>query len=316
MKTVVIRHELPEWSDWYVEQLSEAFPGNDFRAAHSLEDAMAHAADAHAFIGIGPKMTPDLVAAMGKLEWVQSLTTGVDNLLAMKEMPSGLPISKCVGVQGPQMSELALLFMLALSRRLPDTLSAQARRVWDRRPQPLLHGKTVCLLGLGSIAETVALYCGTLGMTVTGISGRRNAPGVDRIYPRDRLAEAAAEADFLIVLVPLSPETRHIVGRDVLRAMKPSAYLVNIARGGCVDEEALVAALEAGEIAGAGIDVFETEPLPPESPLWNAPNVILTPHIGGFADVYYKQCFPTVLENCRIYLEVGPDALTDAARRT
>lgn len=315
MKTVVIRHELPEWTDWYVEQLSNEFPGTEFRAAHSLEDAFTHAGATQAFVGIGPKMTPALVSAMSRLEWVQSLTTGVDNLLAMKEFPAGVPISKVTGVQGPQMSELALTMMLALSRRLPQMLDAQARRVWDRRPQPLLQGKTVCLLGLGRIAEKLALYCKTLGMTVTGVSGRTEAPNVDRVFPREKLIEAAAAADFLVVLIPLSPKTRHIVGREVLSAMKPSAFLVNIARGGCVDEDALVEALKGGRIAGAGIDVFETEPLPAESPLWTAPNAILTPHVGGFADVYHRQCFPTVLRNMRLYLEGGPDALIDAVRK-
>ncbi|MBV0912270.1 D-2-hydroxyacid dehydrogenase [Anianabacter salinae] len=316
MKTVTIRHELPDWSDWYAAELSQSFPGNTFRAAHSLEQAMALAPETEVFVGIGPKMTPDLVAAMPRLEWVQSLTTGIDNLLAMEAFPKGVPISKCTGVQGPQMSELALMFMLALSRRLPEVLAAQHRAEWDRRPQPLLHGKTVCLLGLGSIAETLALYCRTMGMTVTAVSGRSAAPNVDRIHPRDRLTEAAAEADFLVVLVPLSPDTRHIVGRDVLAAMKPTAFLINIARGGCVDEAALLDALRTGAIAGAGVDVFETEPLPAGDPLWSAPNVILTPHVGGFADVYHKQCFPTVRENFRRYLDGGPDALTEASRRT
>lgn len=316
MKTFVIRHELPEWSDWYVKTLADEFPGHSFRTAYTLDDAMALAAETQVFIGIGPKMTPELVTAMPRLEWVQSLTTGIDNLLAMKEMPPQVPISKCSGVQGPQMSEHALMLMLALARRLPETLSAQARHSWQRTAQPLLHGKTVCLLGLGSIAETLALYCKTLGMTVTGVSGRADAPHVSRIYPRAQFLDAVAEADFLVVLIPLLPETRHIVGEAVLAAMKPTAFLINIARGGCVDEAALLSALESGGIAGAGVDVFETEPLPDTNPLWSAPNVILTPHVGGFADVYHKQCFPIVLENCRRYLQDGPDALSDAVRRT
>lgn len=316
MKTCVIQHELPEWSDWYAQQLSAAFPQHRFHAVHDAVQAEARAEEAHVFIGIAPKMSPRLVGRMRRLEWVQSLTTGVDNLLAMEEMPKGVPISRCTGVQGPQMSELALTLMLALARRLPELLEAQCRGEWQRRPQALLHGKTVCLLGLGSIAETLALYCRTLGMNVTGVSGRESAPHVERIYPRARLTEAAADADFLVVLVPLTPETRHVVGAEVLAAMKPEAFLVNIARGGCVDEAALRDALREGRIAGAGIDVFETEPLPPDNPLWRAPNTVITPHVGGFADVYHKQCFPTVLENFRRYSEAGAGALGDVARRT
>ncbi|MFD0981081.1 D-2-hydroxyacid dehydrogenase [Tropicimonas aquimaris] len=315
MKTIIVQHELPDWADWYVDKLSDAFPEHLFRAAHTMEDAMALARDANAFVGIGPKMTSELVAAMPGLEWVQSLSTGVDNLLAMQALPVTVPISRCSGVHGPQMAELALTFMLALARRLPEALQAQTTGAWHREPQPLLLGKTVCLVGLGSIAETLALYCSTLGMRVIGVSGRGNAPHVDRIYPRAQLEQAAAEADFLVVLVPLSAETRHIIGRSVLDAMKPSAFLINIARGGCVDEAALLDALHRGSIAGAGIDVFEQEPLPADNPLRTAPNAILTPHIGGFADTYHEQCFPTVLTNMRTYLENGPDALTGAVRR-
>jgi D-2-hydroxyacid dehydrogenase (NADP+) len=315
MKTILIRHELPAWTDWYIRKLSDAFPGHDFRPVYTLEDAMAQAAAAQAFVGIGPKMTPDLVAAMPDLEWVQSLTTGVDNLLTMDTFPPDVPISKVSGVQGPQMSELALTLMLSLARNIPSVMDAQTRKDWDRQPQALLHGKTVCLLGLGSIAETLALYCSTMGMTVTGVSGRASAPHVTRIFPREALLDAVAEADFLVVLIPLSPDTRHIVGRRVLAAMKHSAYLVNIARGGCVDEGALLDALTQGRIAGAGVDVFEAEPLPADSPLWSAPNIIITPHVGGFADTYHEQCFPTVLKNMRTYLEDGPEALTDAVRR-
>jgi D-2-hydroxyacid dehydrogenase (NADP+) len=315
-KTVIIRHERPDWTDWYVENLAAEFPDHDFRKAHSLEDAMAHAPEAHAFIGIGPQMPPTLVAAMPRLEWIQSLTTGVDNLLAMEEMPSGVPITRCTGVHGPQMAELALLMMLSLARGFPRLLENQKRGLWDRQPQPLLYSKAVCILGLGSIAERLALCCTTLGMTVTGVSdGRKDAPHVARIFPRAELEQAAAEADFLVVLIPLSRQTRHIVGARVLAAMKPSSFVINIARGGCVDEEALLDALERGAIAGAAIDVFETEPLPSDSPLWHAPNTILTPHVGGYADIYDKQCFPTVLENFRAYAERGPGALKGAVRR-
>ena len=253
---------------------------------------------------------------MPKLEWIQTLTTVVDNLLAMKELPKSVAISRCTGVHGPQMSELALTLMLALMRRLPEVLREQVGGEWNRRPQPLLQGKTLCILGVGGIAETLALFCKTLGMTVTGVSGREQAANFDKLYPRAQLNTAAAQADFLVVLIPLSPETRHIVGAEVLAAMKPSAYLINIARGGCVDETALLAALKEGSIAGAGLDVFETTPLPPDSPLRHAPNTIITPHVGGFADTYHKQTFPTVLENFCAYAEGGPEALTNVVRRS
>ncbi|WP_163268650.1 D-2-hydroxyacid dehydrogenase [Chelativorans alearense] len=315
-KTVLVRHERFDWSEWYVRKLSPLFPDFEFRPTRSEAEAMAEAHEVNVFVGIGPTTTPRFVAAMPNLEWVQTLTTGVDNLLVMKEMPAHVAITRVAGVHGPQMAELAILLMLSLLRDLPRFLEKQQKRQWDRRPQPLLSGRTVCILGLGLIADSLALYCKTMGMTVVGVSdGRKEAPHVDRIYRRADLKQAAAEADFLVVLVPLSAETRHIINADVLLAMKPSAYLINIARGGCVDENALLDALNKGQIAGAGIDVFEATPLPAESPLWHAPNAIVTPHVGGYADVYHEQCFPIVVENFRVYAQGGPDALKNAMRR-
>ncbi len=315
-KTVLIRHEQTEWTDIYKTRLTKMFPDMDFLAAHSVEEAIALGPRAHAIIGIGPQMPPALIRAMGQLEWIMSMTTGVDSLLAMEDLPPGLPISRVLGVHGPQMTELALMLMLSLARDLPGMLQAQARRAWVRRGQPLLYGKTLCLLGLGNIAETLARVAKTLEMRVTGVSdSRTEAPNVDRIYSRAALHDAAAEADFLVVLVPLSDSTRNIVDAGVLRAMKRSGFLLNLARGGCVDEAALIAALKAGEIAGAGVDVYEQEPLPPDDPIRDAPNVILTPHIGGMADIYHEQCFPIVVENLKTYAAHGAGALKDTLSR-
>lgn len=314
-KTILIRHENPAWSDDYAARLSARFPEARFHAAQDLSAAMALAPEVEAFIGIGPQMTPELVAAMPRLEWIQSLTTGVDRLLTMEELAPGLPISRVMGVHGPQMSELALMLMLALARDLPGTLAAQKAHRWNRSMQPLVLGKTLCILGLGAIAETLAGYAGALGMRVTGVSGRDSAPGVDRIYPRAAMAKALAEADFVVVLTPLTDATRNIIDTAELKAMKPSAFLINIARGGCVNEVALIAALKSGEIAGAGIDVFEHEPLPADDPMWDAPNCILTPHVGGLADIYHEQCLPTVIENLSVYLTDGPNALKDTVSR-
>jgi phosphoglycerate dehydrogenase-like enzyme len=135
------------------------------------------------------------------------------------------------------------------------------------------------------------------------------APGFDAIEPRSRLGSVAAAADFLVVLAPLTPESDHLISADVLRQMRPQAFLINLARGRVVDEAALIGALQRGEIAGAGLDVFETEPLPPESPLWHLPNVIVTPHVGGLSDIYARQLLPLVLHNARAYLAGDFNAL-------
>ena len=314
-KTIIISHETREWTDDYVTRLGPMFPAFDFRAAYSLDEARQLAPEAHAIIGMGPHMPADLIGAMPRLEWVQTLTTGIDNFRHMDTLRPGIPVTRVTGKHGPQVSETAILLMMALARRLPDTLAAQRDKRWDRRPQPVLAGKTLCIFGLGSIAETLALYADTMGMRVTGISdGRSSAPHVSRIYPRADLAQAVGEADFLVVLVPLTEATRNIINADVLAAMKPTAFLVNVARGGCVDEPALRDALVAGQIAGAGMDVFAQEPLPADDPMWTAPNTIITPHIAGFADVYAEQCLPVVINNLTIYAQQGTAALPDALK--
>jgi phosphoglycerate dehydrogenase-like enzyme len=140
-------------------------------------------------------------------------------------------------------------------------------------------------------------------MTVVGISGSpRPAPAFDRVVHRNELLKVAPELDFLIALTPLSAETRGIVGEKVFAAMKPSAFLVNVARGGVVDEPALIKALEAGQIAGAGLDVFSQEPLPPDNPLWKTRNVTIFSHLGGYSQGYEDRAMPTIAGNMRKFL--------------
>lgn len=299
-------------AEFYAEQLSKAVPELNYVATSDLDMAIAIAPDADVLVGLAPYLKPELLAAMPKLSWIQALTTGVDNLLSLE----GVAITNCGGIHGPQMSELAVLHMLALLRRFPKMLENQTAHVWERWPQPLLAGKTACIVGLGAIAEHLAGVLGAFGMRVTGVSsGRDSAPGIDRVYRREQLHTAAAEADFLIVLTPYSEATHHIVNAKVLGAMKPSAYLVNIARGGCVDEAALAKSLKSGGIAGAALDVFANSPLAPEAAVWDLPNLIITPHIGGASDVYHEQALPIIVTNMRDFVAGGVAALKNRLDR-
>lgn len=295
---------------WYAEQLGRLCPGYRFVTAASHEKAMRLAGEAEILIALAPLIRPELVAAMPKLQWIQALTAGIDNLVAMAELPPEVTLTNCSGFHGPQMSELALLLMLSLARDFPAMLANQQAADWQRWPQPLLAGKTACLVGLGSIAETLAKRCAAMDMRLTGVSnGRSRVNGFDRIHKRDEIASAARDADFLIVIVPYSSETHHIIDAETLDAMKRSAFLINISRGGCVDERALLSALDSGKLAGAGLDVFETEPLPAKSPLWHHPKIIVTPHIGGMADIYHQQALPIIAENLTCYRRDGADGL-------
>jgi phosphoglycerate dehydrogenase-like enzyme len=202
------------------------------------------------------------------------------------------------------MSELAFLNMIALARDFKRNLRNQDEAKWDQYGQVILEGKTIVIVGLGLLAEHLAERCKLFGMTVIGISdGRTKGPHFDEVHPRKVLVAQAARADFLMLLVPYTPQTRNLVSREVIAAMKPTAFVINLARGGVLDEAALIESLQAGKIAGAGIDVFSQQPLPPDNPLWHMPNVIITPNIGGRSDNFIEQTLTVIEPNLTAFIE-------------
>ena len=298
-------------AEWYCERLRAAHPGCTFLSQPGDAVDHAKASMAHVLVALAPRIHPDLVGAMPRLEWIQALTTGIDNLSGMRELAADVVVTNVRGIHGPQMSELAMLLMMASVRKFPALVANQSTSTWERWPQPLLYGKTVCVVGLGSIAEALVPRCVAFGMDVTGVSdGRREMPGCRRIFPRDALNDAVADADFVVVLVPYSARNHHLVDEAALRAMKPSAVLVNLSRGHCVSEDAVERSLKAGVIAGAALDVFATEPLPASHQFWTMPNVIVSPHIGGMSDVYAEQALPVVSRNVAAYLTNGAAGLS------
>ena len=172
------------------------------------------------------------------------------------------------------------------------------------------------MLGVGAIAIDLAPKCRALGLITVGISSApRPVAGFDRIYGRDDLLVAVRDLDYFVILTPYTPETRGIVGPSVLSAMKPTSYLINLARGGVVDEEALAAALRDGRIGGAVLDVFAKEPLPTDHPFWRLENVIVMPHLGGFYDTYVDKALPIVEENMRRFLAGAPETMINLVKR-
>jgi phosphoglycerate dehydrogenase-like enzyme len=286
----------------YHRRLSQRFPAVTFHAVNSPEGAKGVIADVAVIIALAHRVSRETIAAAKSLKWIQALTTGTDSLAPI--LPSQILLTSTRGVHGPQMSELAFLLMIALGRNLPRMLDNQAKATWGRWNQPILEDKTAVIVGVGILAEHLAERCKHFGMTVVGVSsGRTSAPHFDAVYPRSQLTTAAARADFLILMLPYSKETHHIINAEVLAAMKHSAFLINIARGGVVDEAVLIRHLEGGKIAGAGIDVFQTHPLPPESPFWRLRNVIITPNVGGHSDKFVEQTLTVVEPNMQSYLD-------------
>jgi len=198
---------------------------------------------------------------------------------------------------------------LTHTRRLWEARDCQAARRWvhDELRGTVLAGRTMGVLGLGTIGVQVARRAAAFGMRVVGTVRRpRQIPGVERVYPPDEIDAVLREAAVLVIALPLTPATRGSVGARELAALPEGAFLVNIGRGGLVDEGALLAALRAGRLAGAGLDVFDTEPLPADSPLWAAPRLIITPHVAGDFPGYMDRIIPHFCENLRRYLGGQP----------
>jgi phosphoglycerate dehydrogenase-like enzyme len=252
-------------------------------------------------------MSPTLLAKAPNLRWYQQWGAGADWLLRHPEIAGrDFILTNASGVHAIQISEHILAFLLAFARRLPEAVRAQSRHEWQRQGHQdvfELAGKTLLLVGVGAIGERTACVAAALGMRVLGI--RRSTgdpvPCVEQICPPECLHDWLPRADFVVLTVPLTPETRKLIGERELRLMKPSACIVNIGRGGTIDEAALIRALSEGWIAGAGLDVFEKEPLPSDSPLWDMPNVIITAHYAGVTPAYNERAMAIFLDNLRRY---------------
>jgi D-2-hydroxyacid dehydrogenase (NADP+) len=288
----------------YRDRLVRRFPTVNFHAVQHAKDAEAVIAEIDVIMALGHHVPRPLIAAARNLKWMQALTTGTDTLTVPGVLPDHVLLTSTRGIHGPQMSELAFLNMVALSRNFRKMQRNQAEAKWEQWGQPILEGTTIVIVGLGLLAEHLAERCKLFGMYVVGVSGgRSDVPHFDEVAPRSELVKVAARADFLMLLVPYSSETHHLINRDVLAAMKPSAYLINLARGGVLDEAALIEHLQAGKIAGAGLDIFTKQPLPPDNPLWRMPNVIITPNIGGRSDRFVEQTMTIIEPNLQAFIE-------------
>jgi D-2-hydroxyacid dehydrogenase (NADP+) len=288
----------------YTSRLAAAFPQVTFSCVAALEctQAMDRLGDADAIFAYGRAFDAQCLARSKRLRWFQCLITGTDHLAPVLA-GSRVILTNARGIHGAQMAEMAILHMMSLSRRVPQLVRNQAAHVWDRIKPRVLDRRTIVIVGVGAIAEHVAKVCKTFGMTTLGVSRTpRQLDGFDAIYPRERLLEAAAQADFLLALVPYTKDNDKIINAAVFDAMKPTAYLINIARGGVVDEAALMNALKDGKIAGAGLDVFEEAPLPPSHPLWDMDNVFITPFIGGLSDRYEENIMSIIKPNLQSFL--------------
>jgi len=287
----------------YRDRLQAEFPTLQFVLAHNAAELPVDLTDIDVLISFAIELKDEFYRRAARLKWVQCLATGVDHLLRCPSLKPDVYLTSGRGIHGAPVSEAAIGSMLALARDIPRALRAQGAREWARFPAKLLHNKTVGVFGIGAIAEELAPKCKAFGMRTIGVSSApRPVEGFDRMHSSAELAGVVGEFDFFVLLTPLTEKTRNAVDAKVLAAMKRTSFLVNLARGGVVDEPALVEALKAGRIAGAALDVFNEEPLPADHPFWAMENVIITTHQGGFCDVYIDYALPTVEANMRCFL--------------
>jgi len=317
MSNVLILTEVQEaMRARYKAMLLERFPQLTINVVGHHNDVGPYIAGKDILLCFSPPMADHVVRDAPRLKWIQALGTGVDNIIDLPSLGKEVLVTNVRGIHGAPVSEATIAYMLSLARDLPRASVAHDKGQWERWPAALLAGKTVGVLGVGLIAEYLAPICKALHMTVIGISGSpREAKGFDRMAHRDDFVKVVPELDFLVALAPLTAETRGIVGARVFAAMKPTAYLVNVARGGVVDEPALIAALESGEIAGAALDVFAQEPLPASSPLWRTKNVTIFSHLGGYSQGYEDRAMPTIAGNMAKFLSGDLKSMINIVRK-
>jgi D-2-hydroxyacid dehydrogenase (NADP+) len=294
---------LDNFAEIYASTLREQFPQLRLLLATKLAEISFDVAEADVLIAFGIAVDDELMRKATRLKWIQSLATGVDHFLNSPYLRPETLLTSARGIHGDAMRETVAFIMLSLTHETPVLVKNQLAHRWERRAWPLLAGKTAMIVGVGLSSTAIAKLLKALGMRVIGTSRTPRAiEGFDRIEHTERLAEFVGEADYLINILPSTRQNRDLIGPTIFAAMKKTAFFVNVGRGETVDELALIAALHDGRIAGAGLDVFRTEPLSADSPLWDMPNVIVCPHIGGFFREYEEYVLPIVTENMCLFL--------------
>lgn len=240
----------------------------------------------------------------GDLKWIQSGSAGVEDLLFPGLVESYVVLTNARGVFDEAMAEYVAGLLLAVAKGLPATLEQQGRREWRGRDTEPLSGKRLLVVGTGSIGRAIGRTCKSLGMTVRGVASTARVGDAlfGAIFGADELTDACAWADVVVDALPSTPSTRHLFDESVFAAMRPTTRFVNVGRGATVDEPALVAALQDGRLAGAALDVFEEEPLSRESPLWDLPNVIVSPHMSANVAGWREAVVELFVENLDRYL--------------
>jgi len=297
--------------DQHRERLAREFPDAEFPLATTPEELSIALAKATGLIG-GAPLSAELLAAAPRLRWIQATSAGVEDLLLPELNQRRITLTNFSGVGAPNIAEHVLALILVFARGLKPLMERQGQHAWPDDSFALttfeLSGQVLGIVGMGDIGDEVARRAHALGMRVIGTQRHPEEPPpyVERLLLSDGLDELLAIADHVVLCLPLTNETRHTIGVDELKRMQRSAYLYNIGRGELIDQDALIAALRADEIAGAGLDVATPEPLPVDSPLWDAPNVVVTGHTAGHTPLYWDRGIELLVDNLHRFLAGEP----------
>jgi phosphoglycerate dehydrogenase-like enzyme len=305
-----------------LDRLRQGFPEVTFDSPADRAQVAARLPEAEVVYGWAVR--PDNFHLARRLRWVHISAAGVGAALFPALAESDVLLTNGRGLHSASMAEHTLGLMLAFARKLHLARDAQRERRWTQRemlesspPFADLAGSTLGLVGFGRVGEAIATRARALGMTVVAVRRHPASPPdpADQQWGVERLGELIGRADWLVLAAALTPETERLIGARELERARPGAVLINLGRGALVDEAALIAALERGTLAGAALDVTEKEPLPPESPLWGMPNVIMTPHVSGLGPRYWERAVDQFAGNLRAYLAGRPLANVVDKRR-
>jgi D-2-hydroxyacid dehydrogenase (NADP+) len=295
---VCVKHPFSEWcaKPILADAIRQRWPQMRVVYLPTYDTLPQELLDTHIFVGAS--LRPEQFAHAKQLKWIHSTAAGVSQLMYPELRNSGVIVTNPSGIFSVPMAEHTMGMILALARNFPDTVRFQDAAKWAQqdlwdKPQHLteVNGALLLIVGYGSIGRELAKRARAFGMRVWGItrSGKGDMTCAEKILPTLQLHGALAQADYVVIAAPDTHETKHLIGAEQIARMKRGARLINIARGSLLDEAALIAALQSGQVSGAALDVASTEPLPADSPLWKAPNLFITPHTSGVSDRLWQR---------------------------
>ena len=313
---IVVHSEFELWNapKWFGERLSRVFPQIEVTQRERYEGIEERLRDAE--IIFSSSLQPEQFAIARNLRWMHAPSAGVHDLLFPELVKSEVKLTNSREVHGPVVAEHVMALIFALAKKIPQAVRLQQKCVWGKgemwnqriRPREIA-GATLGLMGVGSIGGRIAKLASALGMRVIAVREhveKGRPEGVEAVFSPAQIGEMLKQSDFVVLAAPLVSTTERVMNEDRLAGMKSEAYLINVGRGAQVDEAALIAALRSHRIAGAALDVFEQEPLPPDSPLWGLEDLLITPHTAGLTEKLWDRHYELFATNLRRYLAGEP----------